>query len=78
MALFVWMLFFDKNNLIQQYRLHKQMKELKRDRLYYIEEIRNDSTDLRMLRDDPDALEKYAREKYLMKREGEDIFIIPK
>lgn len=77
MAVLVWLLFFDKNNLIQQYRLQKQLHDLQRDKQYYLEEIRRDSTDLRMLQDDPDALERYARENYLMKRENEDIYIIP-
>lgn len=77
MAVLVWLLFFDKNNLIQQYRLQKQLHDLRRDKQYYLEEIRRDSTDLRMLQDDPDALERYARENYLMKKENEDIYIIP-
>lgn len=77
MAVLVWLLFFDKNNLVQQYRLQKQLHDLRRDRQYYLEEIRRDSADLRMLQEDPDALERYARENYLMKRENEDIYIIP-
>jgi cell division protein DivIC len=77
MVVFVWMLFFDKNNIIQQWRLQKQLHELRSDRQYYLEEIKRDSTDLRMLQDDPEALEKYAREKYLMKKENEDIYIVP-
>jgi cell division protein DivIC len=77
MVVFVWMLFFDKNNIIQQWRLQKQLHELRSDKQYYLEEIKRDSTDLRMLQDDPEALEKYAREKYLMKRENEDIYLVP-
>jgi cell division protein FtsB len=77
MVVFVWMLFFDKNNIIQQWRLQKQLHELRSDKQYYLEEIKRDSTDLRMLQDDPEALEKYAREKYLMKKENEDIYIVP-
>jgi len=76
-AVFVWMLFFDKNNLIQQYRLHKQQREMQREKQYYLEEIRRDSTDLHSLQNDLEALERYARENYLMKKEGEDIYIIP-
>lgn len=73
----VWLLFFDKNNLMQQWRLQKELYDLQRDKEYYLEEIASDSTKLRMLIDDPDAMERYARETYLMKRENEDIYIIP-
>lgn len=72
----VWLLFFDKNNMIQQWRLQRQLHEMRRDRQYYLEEIARDSTKLKKLTEDPEALEKYARETYLMKKENEDIFII--
>lgn len=72
----VWIAFFDKNNLIQQWRLRKQLIELRRDKHYYNEEITRDSTAIRELKENPEALERYARENYLMKKEGEDIFII--
>jgi cell division protein DivIC len=71
-----WVAFFDKNNLIYQYRLKNQLKELKSNKNYFLEEIRKDSTAIDELRNNPEALEKFAREKYLMKKTGEDIFII--
>jgi cell division protein DivIC len=71
-----WLLFFDKNNMIQQWRLQKQLHELRHDKQYYLEEISRDSTELHRLKEDPEALERYARETYMMKRENEDIFII--
>lgn len=77
LAVIVWLMFFDKNNLFQQWRLERQLRELQRDRLYYFEEIMRDSTDLQMLSDDPEALERYAREQYLMKKENEDIYLMP-
>jgi cell division protein DivIC len=72
----VWLAFFDNNNLIQQWRLRKQLIELRRDKNYYNEEIARDSTAIRELKENSEALERYARENYLMKKEGEDIFII--
>jgi len=71
-----WLMFFDKNNIVQQWKLQRQLNELRRDKEYYLQEILNDSTALRKLQDDPEALERYARETYLMKKENEDIFII--
>lgn len=72
----MWLAFFDKNNLIHQWRMRKQLIELRRDKNYYQEEIERDSTAIRELKENPEALERYARENYLMKKEGEDIFII--
>ena len=71
-----WLAFFDKNNLIHQWHLRKQLIELRRDKKYYSEEIERDSTAIRELKENPEALEKYARENYLMKKENEDIYII--
>ncbi len=75
-AALVWFLFFDQNNLIQQYRLSREMKNLEKEREYYNREIARDSTQIHRLKNDTRELERYAREKYLMKKEGEDIFII--
>lgn len=76
LAVLVWLLFFDKNNIVQQWRLQRQLNELRSDKEYYLQEILNDSTALHKLQNDPEALERYARETYLMKKENEDIFII--
>ncbi len=72
----VWFLFFDQNNLIQQYRLSRQIKDLKHEKEYYLKEIARDSANIERLKYDPQELERYAREKYLMKKENEDIFIV--
>jgi len=72
----VWFVFFDQNNLIQQHRLSRQIKELEKEKEYYRQQIVSDSIHVDMLQNDPEELERYAREKYLMKKEGEDIFIV--
>ncbi len=76
-AVLVWFMFFDQNNLIQQYRYSRQLKDFNAEKEYYLQEIQRDSIDLDKLKNNPEELERYAREKYLMKRENEDIFIIP-
>ncbi len=73
----VWFGFFDQNNLIQQYRLTRQIKELEKEKDYYRQQIVSDSIHVEMLQNDPEELERYAREKYLMKKKDEDIFIVP-
>jgi cell division protein DivIC len=72
----VWFLFFDKNSLVEHYRISKQIRQLKQERDYYREEIRSDSLEIDRLRNNPAELERYARERYLMKKKDEDIFIV--
>lgn len=66
---------FDKNNLIEVWKLNQQLNELESQRDYYQQKITQDSTILENLKDDA-LLERYAREHYLMKRQGETIYII--
>lgn len=71
----VWMLFFDKNDLISQWQLHHQLGELEQQKEYYqqkIEEVDNTTKAL----NDPARLEQFAREEYLMKKDNEDLFVI--
>ena len=66
---------FDKNNLIEVWKLNQQLNELESQRDYYQQKITQDSTILENLKDDT-FLERYAREHYLRKRQVETIYII--
>ncbi len=72
----IWMLFFDRNSMINQYRLVSTLHQLQDEKVYYQTEILNDSSALSRLQNNNDELERYAREKYLMKRDNEDIYLI--
>lgn len=72
----IWLLFFDNNNFVQQYKFSRDLKRLKAEREYYIREIEKDSLIKYNLENNPEALERFAREQYYMKKENEDIFII--
>ncbi len=72
----VWVMFFDRNNLMDRYRLIREVNQLNKDKVYYKERIFEDSARLEELKTSPDNLEKFAREQYLMKKDNEDIFII--
>ncbi len=76
LVFFIWILFFDQNNLVDRFVSSRNIRQLERDKKYFIERIKEDSTRLNQLRTDNDNLEKFAREQYLMKRENEEIFII--
>ncbi len=73
---FVWILFFDQNNLVDRFISQRQIRQLERDNQYFRDRIREDSTRMNELKTNNENLEKFAREQYLMKRENEDIFII--
>jgi cell division protein FtsB len=75
-AFIVWMLFFDKNDLVSQYEYRQQVNTLKEERDFYTKETEKVSKDLDELTSNPQKLEKFAREKYLMKRDNEDVFVI--
>ncbi|WP_297449715.1 septum formation initiator family protein [uncultured Alistipes sp.] len=66
---------FDKNNLIEAWRLRQKINDLEAQKEYYQQKITEDSTILENLRDD-DYLERYAREHYLMKRKDETIYLL--
>ncbi|HEY1019838.1 MAG TPA: septum formation initiator family protein [Sediminibacterium sp.] len=72
----VWMLFFDQRDYFQQRERQAELNKLEAKKRYYVEEIEKTRKQLQDLQNNPAALEKFARERYLMKREGEDIFII--
>src|SRR5687768_3468705 len=71
------MLFFDKNDVFTQAARKRQLKDLQESKQYYTDRITTERKELEELKSNPGALEKYAREKYLMKRDNEDLYIIP-
>jgi len=77
-AFIVWMVFFDKNDLFSQYQYHEQLSKLKQERDFYTKETAKVNKDLDELTSDPAKLEKFAREKYLMKKDNEDVYVIVK
>lgn len=76
LVFFVWILFFDQNNLIDRYISQRYIRQLEKDKIYFKDRIRQDSARMNELRTDNENLEKFAREQYLMKRKNEEIFII--
>ncbi len=72
----VWMLFIDQRDYFQQKERRDELNKLEQKKAYYQQEINKTRKELGDLQHSPAALEKYARERYLMKKEGEDIFII--
>ncbi|MES2830255.1 MAG: septum formation initiator family protein [Bacteroidota bacterium] len=75
-AFVVWMLFFDKNDLIAQYEFKSEVSKLQEEKDFYVQEIAQVKTDLNELNTNLGTAEKFAREKYFMKKDNEDVFVI--
>jgi len=75
-AFVLWMIFFDKNDLFSQYEYHQQLNKLEAEQQFYKDETAKVNKDLDELNSNKAKLEKFAREKYLMKKDNEDIFVI--
>lgn len=72
----VWMLFFDKNDFITQIKLKSQLYDMRSQRDFYKEQTIVVEQERKELLEDNALLEKFAREKYWMKKESEDIYIV--
>ena len=72
----IWITFIDKNNLISQYQDRQVLYELDKEKRYYQTEIQITQDKLNELKTDNSSIEKFAREKYLMKKENEEIWLV--
>ena len=72
----VWMLFFDQRDFFYVREQKQKLKALETKKHYYQLEIEKARNDLANLQNNPAALEKFAREHYIMKKDGEDVFVI--
>jgi cell division protein FtsB len=76
LAFLVWMVAFDSNNMLSQYRLTSELKMLEAEKEHYLAEIRKDSLAMSELMSSLENLEKYGRERYLMKKDNEEVYLI--
>ena len=76
-AFFVtWLLFFDHHDLFTQLERRRELNEIRKSKEYFAKQIEENKKFSNDLQFNAAAIEKYAREKYLMKRDNEDLFLI--
>jgi cell division protein DivIC len=75
-AFTVWMLFFDERDVFTMRHHRQELRDLQQGKKYYTDQINKEKTELENLKNNPATLEKYAREKYYMKRDNEDLFLV--
>ena len=71
------LLFLDRNDLFTQFERQKELRNLQQSKEYFTSEIASERKELEGLKTNPATIEKYAREKYLMKRDNEELFLVP-
>jgi len=74
----VWMLFFDRNDVFTQMQRRSELQEIEESKDYFSQKIAEGKKFSNDMRSNADAIEKFVREKYLMKRNNEDLFLIEK
>ena len=78
MFFLVWMLFIDSHDFYSQYKKRKKLDELEKQKSYYMQKFKEVEKDREELLSNAELLEKFAREKYLMKKETEDLYVVVK
>lgn len=76
-AFVVWMLFFDHSNFFLHLDYRSSLRELNQSKHYYQQQIDKTRTEVERMKTNPRWMEKVAREQYLMKKDNEDIYLIP-
>lgn len=74
----VWLSFFDRNDFLTTWTYHEKLVSLQTEKKYYDEQIVRYTEDLNNLLTNHATMEKYAREKYYMKKDNEEVFLIIK
>lgn len=75
LAFLVWMLFFDQRDFFTQRDRAAELEKLEQAKVYYEKEISTTQDQLNNLQSNPGAVEKYARERYLLRRDGEEVYL---
>lgn len=68
--------FVDENSFLQRAKYDMRIKQLKSEIEKYEGQNAKANAELKALRDNPHEIEKIARERYFMKADDEDIFVL--
>lgn len=70
------MVFIDSNDIVTQYKLRSKLKELENQREFYLQRKEKIKADREELMSNYELLEKFARERYYMKKKSEDLYVV--
>ena len=72
----IWMVFFDPKDILSDFERRDKLNELEKSEQHLKQLITESQTELGLLKNNAQSMEKYAREKYMMKKDNEDLFIV--
>ncbi len=72
----IWMFFFDPKDILTDIERRNKLNELQSSEQHLKQQIAESHQELYLLKNNAQSIEKYAREKYLMKKDNEDLFIV--
>lgn len=73
---FFWMCFVDSNDFVSQIQITQKLNQLQAEEQFYLEKKEQVLIDREEINTNPQLLEKFAREKYMMKKPSEDLYVI--
>ena len=76
LSFLLWMIFIDSNSVPVQVDLTKQLWDLEEQKDYFKQKKAQIQQERKELMGNPELLEKFAREKYLMKKPTEDLYVV--
>jgi cell division protein DivIC len=76
LIMLVWIIFFDEANIFSQFSLWRKLSGIRNQKEYYSEEIKNVDKERKEVMGNAKAMEQFAREKYLMKKPKETVFVL--
>lgn len=71
-----WITFIDSNNLVNHFRISQKLNQLENQKDFYLEKKEKITAEREELLSNPELLEKFARERYFMKKQTEDLYVI--
>jgi cell division protein FtsB len=71
-----WILFFDRYNVFKRWDDSMELHKLKQERTYYIKQIAEIKKKSDELLTSPESMERFARERYFMKKDNEEVYIV--
>lgn len=72
----VLIIFYDRNDIFVQLDRAKQVNALHQSKAFYEQEIEKTNKELNALESSDNAVQRYAREHFFMKKDNEEIFIV--
>lgn len=74
----IWVAFFDTNSLLSQQKTRTIIKNLEQEKKIYLQQIDEIRIQLDRINNDPEQMKRLAREKYFLREEGEEIYLLQK